>query len=138
MNTLRTSVSLILVALLIPVLTSCQSGGAEFPVVTPDVALKQMQDDPNVVVLDVRSDEEYRSETGHLQNAILIPVDQLATRIGELEQYKDQQMLVYCHRGSRSRKAGELLQAKGFRVQMLDGGIVGWNSAGNPVVKEGE
>src|SRR5665647_2290907 len=48
------------------------------------------------IILDVRSREEF--ESGHLDSALLIPVDELETRYGELA--KDKPIIVYCRSGS--------------------------------------
>ena len=94
--------------------------------------------DTNVVVLDVRTEEEYKSETGHLANAILIPAQEIEERISELEPLKERAIIAYCRTGRRSEKAAGLLSEHGFRVYTMDGGIVRWNELHLPVVKEEE
>ena len=119
----------------IPVAGCSQEGSGSYPTISPAEAAKMLEADPSTVVLDVRTAEEFGSETGHISSAILIPVGELEGRIGELDQFKSQPLLVYCRSGSRSRKASNLLSEKGFKVTMLDGGIVAWNNAGLPVEK---
>ena len=51
-------------------------------------------------LLDVREFEEH--EIAHLPNARLIPVGQLPFRIAELADWKDEDVVVYCHHGVRS------------------------------------
>ena len=61
---------------------------------------------PGVVLLDVRTREEYEGkadEYGTLKNAINIPVQELESRIGELKDYKDKEVIVYCFHSRRSR-----------------------------------
>lgn len=76
-------------------------------------------------LLDVRQPEEY--EQANLDGA-LIPLGELADRIGELDGHRaDAQIVVQCRSGGRSAKAVELLQAHGFtNVVNLQGGILGW------------
>ena len=62
-------------------------------------------------LLDVRSREEFAG--GHLPGAIHIPVDELETRIGELEP-RHAAVVVYCRSGRRSARAAELLRTSGF------------------------
>lgn len=63
-------------------------------------------------LLDVRTPGEYAG--GHLDGAVNIPVDALASRIGELP--ADKPVVVYCRSGRRSAIAAELLTDKGFKV----------------------
>lgn len=131
--------------ILIPILASililpeagCSSGGDEsYRTISTTEAAELIRTDTSLVVLDVRTPGEFASETGHLQGALLLPVQVLERRIAELEPLKDRPILVYCRSGNRSRPASEALAAAGFTVHMLDGGILAWNDAGLPVVRE--
>ncbi len=106
------------------------------PVVTVDQARQLLSDDSTVVVLDVRTKEEYDGPSGHLRGAILIPIQELADRIGELQPFKEREILAYCRVGRRSEKAAILLTGKGFRAVTMEGGIVRWNEKEYPVVRE--
>ena len=86
----------LLIRLIVPVLTllialpvalmyfSCQGTTAEKPVISTAETFALEEKDTSVVLLDVRTVEEYRSETGHLKGAILIPVQELEQRAVEL------------------------------------------------------
>src|SRR5512143_313661 len=50
--------------------------------------------DTTVVVLDVRTGEEFRSSTGRLERALLIPVESLASRVEELAGRRGRPILV--------------------------------------------
>ncbi len=77
-------------------------------------------------LLDVRQPEEW--ETGRIPGAVLIPLDTLPARLGEIRHAAE--IVVYCHSGYRSAKALKLLRAAGFtRVRHLPGGICAWNAA---------
>jgi rhodanese-related sulfurtransferase len=82
---------------------------------------KQMIDsNPNLVILDVRTQAEY--DSGHIQNTTLIPVTELASRIDELN--KERETLVYCGSGGRSATASQMLVDNGFsKVCNMLGGI---------------
>lgn len=84
-----------------------------------------------LVIVDVRTEEEYNGPEGHLEGAILIPVQEIEKRIGELEAYKDRNIVVYCASGFRSRRAGQFLMSRGFDVLDLEGGIRAWNALRN-------
>jgi len=93
-----------------------------------------IQENPDLIVLDVRTRAEY--EISHLQNAILIPVSELPNRLAELD--KDKKILVYCKTGIRSAIASEILVNNGFgSVYNMIGGIDAWIKAGYPVVLGG-
>ena len=78
----------------------------------------------NYVLLDVRSYEEF--EEGHIEGATLIPVDEIASRWVEIEEYD--KILVYCRSGNRSVTASDILIEAGFdEVYNLLGGIKAWN-----------
>ena len=86
------------------------------------------------LVLDVRTMEEYTGELGHIDGAVLIPVQELKDRIKEVEKYKDKKVIVVCHSGVRSRKASDILMQSGFKkVFNIADGMVGWDSQKYPV-----
>lgn len=79
----------------------------------------------NVVVLDVRTEEEFSQ--GHIQNAILMDVnkDDFAQKIQTLD--KEKTYLVYCRSGKRSEKALNHLHSSGFaKAYHLRGGYLAW------------
>ena len=76
-----------------------------------------------LVLLDVREPWEHR--IAHLEGAVLIPLGQLAQRIGELPPRAE--IVAYCHHGARSLNAARLLRAAGFSTATsLAGGIDAW------------
>lgn len=90
---------------------------------------------PNLVILDVRNQIEY--DDGHLENSLLIPVTELESRIDELTQYSDRDIIVYCRSGVRSSQASTILDSNNFtKVFNVHGGINAWESAGYPIIPE--
>jgi rhodanese-related sulfurtransferase len=76
-------------------------------------------------ILDVRQPEEYAEQ--HIPGAVLIPLGELLGRVGELEQYRDQEMIVMCRSGNRSGQACLFLNMRGFdNATNLRGGILAW------------
>lgn len=74
-------------------------------------------------LLDVRQPKEY--EAGHLPGSLLIPLQELPERLGELDREKP--VLVYCAVGGRSRAAAQLLAGRDFTdVVNMAGGIRAW------------
>lgn len=104
--------------------------------VTPREASAMLLRDTTIVVLDVRTPDEYRSETGHLPNALLMPVQELVSRSAELENVKGNTVLVYCRSGHRSLRAVEILSKKGYKAISIEGGILQWRKDTLEVVRE--
>jgi adenylyltransferase/sulfurtransferase len=85
------------------------------------------------LLLDVR--EPWEDETARIAGARLIPLGSLDAALGEIEAYRERPIVVHCHHGGRSRRACELLRAKGFqRVENLAGGIDAWSREVDPSV----
>ena len=88
-----------------------------------------------VVLLDVRPEEEYRA--GHLPGAVSVPLPQLEARLAELP--GNREVVAYC-RGPyclMSLDAVELLRARGFRAQRLEEGVLEWRGRGLAVAASG-
>lgn len=85
--------------------------------------LKEMINEPNVLVLDVRKPSEYNE--GHIPHAKNIPVDDLETHFSELPANK--LIVTTCGRGGgRARRAHALLVEKGIASKWLEGGSLGY------------
>jgi rhodanese-related sulfurtransferase len=98
------------------------------------VAALQLINHKNAVVLDVREDSEY--QLGHVLNSMLIPLGKLNERIGELEKYKEQPIVVVCRTGNRSGMACAKLGKGGFtQAYNLVGGVTAWQKANLPLEK---
>ena len=70
--------------------------------------------------IDVRTQEEF--DSGHLEEAILIPHDQIAARIAEVTQNKDAVIHLYCRSGGRAGRAKTALEELGFTQIINEGG----------------
>lgn len=82
-------------------------------------------------LLDVREPEEH--EFVALPNSTLIPLGQLASRLDEIEDWKEEDIVVYCHHGIRSLNAIAQLKYFGFtKLQNLAGGIDRWSLEVDP------
>ena len=75
-----------------------------------------------VVLIDVREKDEYQA--GHIPGADNFPLSELATTYTNLE--KNQLYYVVCQAGGRSGRACEFLEAKGFDVINVTGGMNEW------------
>jgi adenylyltransferase/sulfurtransferase len=94
----------------------------------PEIVVEQLKDElaekqDELILVDVREPHEW--EIAHIDGARLIPLSQLPDRINELDGHAE--IVTYCHKGSRSMKALEILRGAGHsRVRSLAGGIDAW------------
>ncbi|MBY6411793.1 rhodanese-like domain-containing protein [Rhodococcus sp. BP-252] len=85
-----------------------------------------------VVLLDVREDDEWQQ--GHAPGAVHIPMTEVPSRIGEID--IDAELYVVCRQGGRSLRVVEYLQQIGYDAVNVDDGMVGWQVAGRPLVRD--
>ena len=87
--------------------------------------------DQNTVVLDVRTEEEYFGPLGHIDGAILIPINELESRMVELKKFQDETIYVVCRSGNRSNLGKDLLIENNFKAVNVDGGMLAWKADSN-------
>lgn len=120
---------LIIISALIILLAGCGNGTesselAGFQSITPEEALERLENEPGIVLLDVRTPAEYAE--GHIPGSLLIPLQTLAEEAPEQLTDKDAPIFVYCRSGRRSIEAAEILVEQGY-TQVYDlGGIIDW------------
>ncbi len=94
---------------------------------TPEELDRMLSTSDPPLLLDVREEEEYRGELGHIQGSRLIPLKELSTRTAELEAWKDKPIGAVCRAGVRSTTAAAILIGLGFtQVSNLKGGMLDW------------
>jgi hydroxyacylglutathione hydrolase len=94
---------------------------------------RQLNAHPNdLQVVDVRKPMEW--ETGHVEQAVLKPLDRLRTMLSDLDPQKP--IAVHCKSGYRSSIASSLLERAGFRqVMNVVGGFDAWKAQKLPCVE---
>lgn len=98
--------------------------------ITPQELNQRLQSGESLVIVDVRSSQEYRQD-GHIRGSRLIPLGELSQKSQKLPQ--DRPIVCVCRSGSRSQFACEQLAGQGFsNVINLVGGMVAWRKAGLP------
>ena len=107
-------------------LTGCGGNASDesYHQITQETA-KEMMDTQEVIVLDVREQEEY--DSGHIPDAVLLPVGTIdETTAAEVIPEKDSTVLVYCRSGNRSKTASSTLAELGYTNIYEFGGINTW------------
>ena len=110
---------------LLLLLTGCggNASGA-YQQITQEAA-KEMMDTQEVIVLDVREQDEY--DSGHIPGAVLLPVGTIdEDTAAEVIPEKDSTVLVYCRSGNRSKTASAALADLGYTNIYEFGGINTW------------
>ena len=113
--------------LLLSLLLLAGCGGnaaAGYQQITQDEA-KAMMDSQEVIILDVREQDEY--DSGHIPGAGLLPVGTIDdTTAAQVIPEKDSTALVYCRSGNRSKTASAALADLGYTNIYEFGGINTW------------
>ncbi len=99
--------------------------------------LKQQLDrGEDILVIDVRSSEEYVGGLGHIKGSRNIAIEDLPRYLDELKAYRQRPIVIVCRTDQRSVKAAQMLIQAGFSdVTVLRGGMEQWNCNRLPVVR---
>lgn len=83
---------------------------------------KQLRNNPETILIDVRSPQEYQE--GHLNGSINIPLYELASKVNQLIPNNQRPIILYCKTGARSEEGRKLLKQRGYKtVYNLEGGL---------------
>ena len=89
----------------------------------------------DALVIDVREEGLY--ESGHIVNALNIPVALMDSKLAELEKHRDKPIIVVCRTGQVSARGCVELSRKGFKnLHKLKGGMLSWLDSNMPTVKD--
>ena len=97
--------------------------------------LKQRLDaGEDVLVLDVRTAEDFAGEQGHIGIATNIPVEELAARLAEISDYQERPVVTICRTDRKSATAAQILAQNGFAdVHVARMGMTAWIKEGYKV-----
>ncbi len=99
------------------------------PMLTVDDLKQLLDNNTDVLILDVRSNDEFAGELTHISQAVNIPVEQLLKRCNELTQYLEAKVVIVCRTDVRSVKAAKILTKNGFSdVHVIKGGMSEWHN----------
>lgn len=103
-------------------------------VIQPTELAQRLKKPGAPLLLDVREPDEFAFAS--IDGAKHIPLRDLPGRLGELEFWRDREVVVMCHHGMRSMRAAQFLQQSGFgHVANLTGGIDRWSLEVDPEVR---
>ena len=105
---------------------------AAYQKISAEEAYEMMVSQEVVVVVDVRTREEY--DGGHIENAVLVPNESIGSEMPEALPDKEATLLVYCRSGRRSKDAAQKLLELGYQNVYDFGGVIDWPYE---LVKEG-
>ena len=101
--------------------------------IEPRELARRLDAGESVRLLDVREPEEHALAA--LPDSLLIPLGELPLRLDELDEWREDPVVIYCHHGIRSLHALAILRRAGFhRLENLRGGIDRWSLEVDPRV----
>lgn len=95
-----------------------------YQTIQPEDALDLLEDNPDAILLDVRTLEEY--EEIRIPNSILLPLEQIASEAPALLPDKEAPIVLYCRTGNRSKAASIALLEMGYQKVYDMGGMSNW------------
>lgn len=104
-------------------------------ITSPDAAKHSRNTDASSrpLLLDCRTAEEHA--IARIEGSVLIPMQEIAERLAELDPWRDKPIIVHCHHGVRSLRVTHFLREKGFsQAQSMKGGIDAWSVEVDPSV----
>lgn len=124
-----TLVAALLVVTVMLILHEARKSG---PSLSPQQAINMINTEEGVF-LDLRDAAEFKK--GHIVSAINIPSTKLASRLVELEKFKDKPIVLVCKMGQQSGAAGKQLKAENYtKVYKMSGGMMEWTNLQLPTV----
>ena len=99
---------------------------------------RRMTSGEDLLVLDVRTADEFNGKLGHVNGAVNLPIGELPARLNTLkEQFaalRDTTVVITCLHGPRASNGLAHMRRAGFRnLHVLKGGMAAWSAAGLPV-----
>jgi len=104
--------------------------------ISPWVTRERLRAEPERwALVDCRRPDEF--EVAKVEGALLVPLQDMASRLPELEAFAERTVVIMCHTGRRSLKAAAFLRENGFeRVLSMCGGIQRWSEEVDPSVPQ--
>lgn len=104
------------------------------PMLGVDELRQRLDGGDDLLLLDVRTAEDFVGEQRHIDGAVNIPVEALAGRMEDIVESMERPVAVICRTDRRSAKAAQILARSGFAdVHVVRGGMTDWLKHGYPV-----
>ena len=101
--------------------------------ITPRELAQHLENGRSVRLIDVR--QPWENQVARLPESVLIPLNELPRRAGEVPADPSALIVVYCHHGIRSLSAADYLSRLGYyNVRSLAGGIDAWSCEVDPTL----
>lgn len=131
---IHTKLSILTILIFLPFVNHGKS--QPFSTITPHEAKAKLDSTKGLIIIDVRSELEFRGDLGHIPGAILRPLPEIDNWALEFSGRKNQEIIVVCRSGNRSAKATQYLTEHGFtKVKNMTGGMLEWNLSKYPIEK---
>lgn len=120
-----------LVLLILLAITEVRRGGRSIG----SAQLTSLINSDQAIIVDIRSTKDFGA--GHITDSLNIPVEKLATRMVELNKFKENKVIVVVDaQGQHCGAVCRDLKKAGFNVAKLGGGTATWKADGLPLVKK--
>ena len=97
--------------------------------ITPAELHQRQQTGETPIIVDVR--ETWEFDEGRISGAQNIPLGTLPEKLEDIDEWKNQEIIVHCKGGSRSASAKAFLTQQGFtNVRNLVGGFQAYSAEG--------
>lgn len=104
---------------------------AGVPFVDPEKVHERMQENPDAIMIDVRSIKEF--ESGHVLDSVNVQPQELGDDLEKKKPYMDQKIYVICQTAQRSAMSARKLKGFGFKnVSVVKGGFSKWKKLNLP------
>jgi uncharacterized membrane protein YdjX (TVP38/TMEM64 family)/rhodanese-related sulfurtransferase len=104
------------------------------PMLAVEDLKRRLDDREDILLLDVRTAEDFSGDQHHIAGSINIPLHELDRRRAEIAQYQQRPIVTVCRTHRMSAKAAQLLARRGYAdVHAVKGGMTDWNAHGYPV-----
>ena len=112
----------------------------DYPEISVDELYEKYNSDVPPLMIDTRTVEDYEgtgySTYGHIPGAVSIPMLELESKLDDLEEYKNKEIVTMCPGGGLSLAAVDEMREAGFKdVKSLKGGTDAWHKKGYPLTK---
>jgi rhodanese-related sulfurtransferase len=105
-------------------LSACADAAQGAAILTAREAKARLDADPSIILLDVRTPEEYAQR--HIPKSVLLPLDTIDASAASVLKDKKKTIFVYCRSGRRSAIAAQQLVKMGYSSVYDIGGIITW------------